>query len=325
MAVLECREMFRGRQRQAAYGDVPVYTRIFMVKVDELDPDFQLISSAPGIAWLDAHPEDPDAYLIESNLSQDGDSPFWYKVVFTYKTSDGVAEIPWLRPHNWSFSGSLASVPAFWYYSGSDTDNDTKTIIHNSAYDPLQGLDKDEGEFTVTFTGNFAPPFPYVAAQMYVGAMNSDYWSGGGPKCWKVSSFSATRKVETVPGVQKKAGSDRLIPAKVTYYEVNVTFAYRGTTWDLQTWDVGFNQIINGVKQKCKFGGSEASEPVALHNGVQKASGEPPEMLTFRVYRMLEFGGMFPEIPDTNPYENATQFPGLQSDEEAMLNYLRVQ
>ena len=303
--------MYRGRSRQSSYGDVPTYVRIFLVKVDDLAPEFKDISAAPGISWLDAHPEDSEAWLVESNVAQEGDSPFYYKLTFTYKTSEGVELIPWERPYNWSFSGSVASVPAFWYYSGADDDNTTTTIIHNSAYDPLQGLDKDEGEFSVTFSGNFAPPFPYVAAQEYVGAINSDVWSGGIAKQWKVSSFSASRKVEAVPGAALNAEG---IPtsAKVTYYEVNVTFAFRNTGWDIQTWDVGFNQWVNGVKQPCRIGGGEASEPVALHNGVQKANQEPPDMLTFRVYRMLPFGDMFPEIPDTETYSDALKYPGLQ-------------
>lgn len=298
MAVVDAREMFRGRSRQASYGDTPVYTRIFLVRVDELNPDFQEISEAPGVSWLEPHPEDGEAVLIESNVSQDGDSPFHYKVTFTYKTSDGIAEIPWHRPFMYSFSGGLASAPAFWYFSGGDNDNSTKSIIHNTAGDPIAGLDRDEGEFQVTITGNFPPPFPYAKSQAYVGAINSDTWSGGAPKTWKCMSISASRKIESVP-----------VYGKLIYYEVNATLAYRGSGWDLQTWDVGFNQIIGGQRFKILSSDGPVSEPVALQNGVAKTPGLPPNQLTFRIYPMRTFQDTFPEIPDTNPNDPSTPAP----------------
>lgn len=290
MPVVDAREMFRGRSRQTAYGDVPVYTRIFLVRVDELNPNFQEISEAPGVSWLDPHPEDDEAFLIDSNVSQEGESPFHYKVTFTYKTTEGIALIPWFRPFVYSFSGSLASAPAFWHYSGGDSDNSTKAIIVNSAGDPIGGLDRDEGEFQVTITGNFPPPFPYAKAQAYVGAINSDTWSGGAPKTWKCVSISANRKIESIP-----------VYGKVIYYEVNVTLAYRFTGWDLRTWDVGFNQVISGVRYKILSADGPVSEPVALHNGIAKTPGQAPDSLTFRLYPLLPFVDTFPEIPDTNP------------------------
>jgi hypothetical protein len=297
MPVVDAREMFRGRSRQTSYGDTPVYTRIFLVRVDELAPDFQEISEAPGVSWLDPHPEDSEAVLIESNVSQDGDSPFHYKVSFTYKTSDGIAQVPWDRPFLYSFSGGLASAPAFWYFSGGDSDNDTKAIIHNTAGDPIGGLDRDEGEFQVTITGNFPPPFPYGKAQLYVGAINSDTWSGGAPKTWKCMSITANRKIESIP-----------VYGKVIYYEVNTTLAYRNTGWDLQTWDVGFNQIIGGQRFKILSSDGPVSEPVALQGGLAKTPGLPPNQLTFRIYPMRTFADTFPEIPDANP--NNASLPG---------------
>jgi hypothetical protein len=284
MAVVESREMYRGRGRQTQYGDVPVYTRVFLVTVDSPDTEFQKISEAPEIAWLDPHPENENALLIDSNVQQDGDSPFHYKLTFTYKSGQDLGEVPWERPAQFSFNGSLASAPAFWYYPNSG-DNSTKRIIINTAGDPIGGLDRDEGEFSVSITINKQPPFDYVKAQNYVGAINSDTWSGGGPKTWKCQSITGNRKIEEVTGT------------KYVYWETNATLAYRNTGWDLQTWDVGFNELVNGQRVKIMAGADPVSEPAALSNGSAKTPGQPPDMLTFRIYRTLPFVGTFPLLP----------------------------
>ena len=284
MAVVDSREMYRGRSRQTTYGDVPTYTRVFLVRVDDPNTDIQTISEQPGINWLDAHPEDENALLVDSNIQQDGDSPFHYKVTFTYKAAEDLAEDPINRPPQFSFSGSLASAPAFWYFPNSG-DNSTKRIIINTAGDPIGGLDRDEGEFTVSITINKEPPFDYAKAQAYVGAINSDSWSGGAPKTWKCMSITGNRKIEDVNS------------EKYLYWEVNTTLAYRGTGWDLQTWDVGFNEIVSGARKKIMAGSEPVSEPAALSNGRAKTPGQPPDMLTFRIYPMLPFTGTFPLLP----------------------------
>jgi hypothetical protein len=284
MAVVDSREMYRGRGRQTTYGDVPVYTRIFLVRVDDPNTDIQAISEEPGIDWLDPHPEDENALLVDSNIQQDGDSPFHYRLTFTYKAAQDLDKDPLNRPPQFSFSGSLASAPAFWYFPNSG-DNSTKRIIVNTAGDPIGGLDRDEGEFTVSITINKAPPFDYQKAQAYVGAINSDSWSGGAPKTWKCMSITGNRKIEDVAGT------------KYLYWETNATLAYRKTGWDLQTWDVGFNEIVGGARKKIMAGFEPVSEPAALSSGRAKTPGQPPDLLTFRIYPMLPFTGTFPALP----------------------------
>jgi hypothetical protein len=50
---------------------------------------------------------------------------------------------------------------------------------------------------------------------------------------------------------------------------------------------------------KIMAGGDPVSEPVALSGGAAKAPGQPPDLLSFRIYKMLPFSGTFPVIPDT--------------------------
>ena len=306
--VVDCRELYRGRSRSANLEGNPTYVRVFLVRVNKVNPDMRQVAGAPGISWRDPYPDDPNVFLVESSTAQDGDSAFHYKVTYTYRFLDQSEVIPWRRPYQFSFSGSLASAPCFWHYSGGNNDNTTRAIIVNTAKDPLSGLARDEGEFNVTIQYNQKPPFDYAKAQQYVGAINSDTWSGGEPKKWKVQSVSATRKWETIPGEVPDDPS-----VKVVYYETSIAIAYKSTGWDLMTWDVGFNQIVGGKRQKIQVGDGDASEPVALSNGVAKAPGQPPDMLTFRIYPMLPFVGTFAQIPSDAytgyPYDTYPQLP----------------
>lgn len=293
--VADCREMYRGRSRSANLEGNPTYTRIFLVRTDRVNPNLSNVAAAPGIAWRDPHPDDPNAFLVESSTQQDGESPFHYKVTYQYRYLDESEKLPWNRPAQFSFSGSLASAPAYYYYPNQG-DNNTKRIIVNTAGDPLQGNDRDEAEFSVSIQYNQQPPFDYVKAQLYVGAVNSDTWSGGQPNTWKCQSISANRKIETISGNTPSSP-----PVKVVYYETSIQIAYRASGWDLQTWDVGFNEVIGGRRFKIMAGSEPVSEPAALTNGRQKPPGQPPDMLTFRIYRQLPFMGTFFPIPDTNP------------------------
>ena len=296
--IVDCREMYRGRSRNADLTGVPTYQRIFLVRTNVQNPNLRNVAAAPGIAWREQHPDDVNAYLVESTTQQDGESPFHYKVTYNYKYLDETETIPWLRPAVFSFNGSLASAPAFWYYTNAN-DNANQSIIINSAGDPLSGLDRDEAEFSVSIQFNQRPPFNYAKAQQYVGAINSDTWSGGGPKTWKCQSITSSRKSEVVP-----AASPDAAPVKVYYWETSVTLAYRRDTWDLKTWNVGFNEIVGGKRVKIMAGSEPVSEPAALYAmgslvGRQKPPGVAPDMLIFRIYPMLAFVGTFPVLPDT--------------------------
>jgi hypothetical protein len=293
--IVDCRELFRGRSRAANLEGAPQYQRIFLVRASTLKPNLRYVAAAPGINWRDPYPDDTNAVLVESNTTQDGDNPFHYKVTYVYRFLDETEVIPWLRPSQFSFSGSLTSAPAFWYYKNAG-DNNTKEIIVNSAGDPLTGLDRDEAEFNVSISYNQRPPFNYIRAQEYVNAINSDVWSGSAPKTWKCQSITANRKFEVVP-----ANTPDGAPVKVFYFETSISLAYRATGWDLETWDVGFNEIINGQRRKITAGNDPVSEPAALRNGRAKTPGQAPDSRTFRIYKTLPFTGVFEPIPAAAP------------------------
>jgi hypothetical protein len=317
--IVDCRELYRGRSGSANVEGVPTYTRVFLVRTSIVDPRFELIARAPGPRWRDAYPDDANSYLADISIQPEGESPFHYKATFTYRFLDDNEKIPWRRPSVFSFSGSLASAPAFWHYP-TDNNNTLKRIIVNTAGDPLSGLDRDEGEFNVTIQFNQRPPFNFQRAQQYVGAINSDAWSGGAPKTWKCMSITANRKFEVIP--PDLPGP----PVKVFYWETSVTLGYRNTGWDIQTWDVGFNEIqggawnadlkvrLGGQRRKIQAGNEGLSEPAALSQGVAKAPGVAPDLLEFRVYPMRVFTGVFEPIPNTSgagyPYSILANYYG---------------
>lgn len=294
-SVESCVELFRGISRNAQVDGVPQYTRCWLVTTNKINAKLSDIAAAPGISWRASHPDNPNAYLVESSVQPENDSPFHYRVTYVYRYLDESEALPWNRPYNFTFSGGLASAPAFAYYSGtSPTDNDTTSIIVNSAGDPLQGLDRDEAEFTVTIQVNLPPPFNYGLAQKYVGAVNSDSYGGGAIDTWKCQSINATRKHEQVPNSNPTEP-----PVRIWYWDVSIQLAYRRSTWNLSTWDVGFNELIAGKRKKIYAGSDPVSEPVALNpNGTAKAPGQPPNAKVFRIYRREPFS-VFPPLPET--------------------------
>ena len=282
MAVVDSRELFRGRGGSQKYGEVPNYKREFLVRVDTMDTSETLIAQAPGIAMLDAHPDVAEALLNDVSVTQDGDSPFHYRVSLTYGVLEDADEDPLSRPDQFNYTGAITSGPAFIHY---DAGNNSPAVIVNSAGDPLEGLEKELAEWRITISGNRAA-FDKSLAADYLNTINLDTYSGLAPGTVKCQGISGSRKIELVSG------------SKLVYWEVNVELAHRGENWRLKTWDVGFNEIVSTERKKIlDADGKEVSQPVALSGGVQKSAGQPPDMLTFKIYKEKTFTGIFPELP----------------------------
>jgi hypothetical protein len=282
MAVVDSRELFRGRGGSQKYGEVPTYKREFLVRVDTMDTGETLIAQAPGIAMLDAHPDVAEALLNDVSVTQDGDSPFHYRVSLTYGVLEDADEDPLSRPDQFNYTGAITSGPAFIHY---DAGNNSPAVIVNSAGDPLEGLEKELAEWRITISGNRAD-FDKSLASDYLNTINLDTYSGLAPGTVKCQGISGSRKIELVSG------------SKLVYWEVNVELAHRGENWRLKTWDVGFNEIVSTERKKIlDADGKEVSQPVALSGGVQKSAGQPPDMLTFKIYKEKTFTGIFPALP----------------------------
>jgi hypothetical protein len=283
MAVVDSRELFRGRGGSQKYGEVPSYKREFLVRVDSMDTSETLICQAPGIAMLSSHPDVAAALLNDVSVTQDGDSPFHYRVSLSYGVLEDADENPLDRPDQFNYTGAITSGPCFIHY---DDGNDSPKTIVNTAGDPLPGLEKELAEWRISITGNRAD-FDKSLAADYLNTVNSDSYSGLAAGTVKCQGISGSRKIELVNG------------SKLVYWEVNVELAHRGESWRLKTWDCGFNQIVGGERKKILDAAKkELSEPVSLHLGVEKTPvGSEPDMLEFKVYKEKTFTGIFPALP----------------------------
>jgi hypothetical protein len=191
-------------------------------------------------------------------------------------------EDPLSRPDQFNYTGAITSGPAFIHYGDG---NDSPKVIVNSAGDPLEGMEMEKAEWRISITGNRSD-FDKSLAADYLNTINSDTYSGLSAGTVKCQGISGSRKIELVNG------------SKLVYWEVNVELAHRGENWRLKTWDVGFNEIVDGERKKILDAAKkEVSQPVALHEGEQKAAGEEPDMLTFKIYKEKTFTGIFPALP----------------------------
>jgi hypothetical protein len=283
MSVSHYREIIDNRGGTQRFGENVKCKRTFMVTVDDPTTPVTDISNAPGVAWLDQHPEFPAVYVTDIAAECDGD-PLHYKVTFTYdliKAEDRFP-MPWEREPKFTFGGSVTTAPAVVHYN--DGPSNPKFIL-NSAGDPLEGAEKEHAEWRIQIQIN-EETFDYSRAMQYVNAVNSDTWSGAAAGTCKVQSISGSREVEQVNNEE------------VAYWAVTIDIAYRQEGWKLKLWDVGFNEIVGGQRKKILDQLKEpVSEPVALQNGAAKTPGQPPNSLEFKVYKEVTFSGTVPNLP----------------------------
>lgn len=283
MSVTAWREIIDGRGATQKFGESVKCKRSFIVTVDDPTTPVTALPEAIGIQWLDQHPEFPAVYVTDIAAQNDGD-PLHYKVEYTYDLirEEDRQPLPWQRADKFVFSGSTTTGPAIIHYNQGFLD---PRFIVNSAGDPLEGAEKEYSEWRIQINGN-RQSFNYGQAMTYVNAVNSDAWCGALPGTLKCMSISGSREVEQVNN------------AEVPYWQVSVELAYRVEGWTLKLWDVGYNQIVSGKRKKVLDALNEpVSDPVALSNGVAKAPGQPPDMLTFKVYKEMPFSGVFPVLP----------------------------
>lgn len=336
MPILWCRESVKDRRYEVGAQSGGSASRSFLVRVDDPSEPLDGIRSEPGIQVGDPHPEDGALLCEKISVRPRDDVGMLYEVSFDYKAKESADEnnengdqpgsLPGLIPI-WSASSSVGSQPIW-------LDRDSN-IITNSAGDPLEGLEADTAQFHLTLTNYFSshdapglnnnPPNSWqFIAREYTNAVNDALWNGGGPGMWKCQGCSAKLNIDR----QGENGVARV------YWEVTWEFAYRYPTWQLEVWDVGFNELVDGDGDPIEVegisagsdtygsggGGSGSGEndgpcegglsrrsilgqdgrpvrqPVALQNGKAKAPCLRPDRLTFNVYAEKDFNLMFGEL-----------------------------
>jgi hypothetical protein len=283
MSVVRWTEVVDGRGGNQKFTESVRTKRSFEVTVDTPTTPLKEIADAPGVQWLDPHPEFAAILCTEIAVNEDGD-PLHYRVVFTYdlvKVEDRELT-PWERKPKFSYSGSITTGPAIIHYNNGFAD---PKFITNSAGDPLEGATKEYSEWKISIQIN-RQTFDRALATAYLNAVNSDVWSGCPPGTVKCQNIGGTDEIEQVAGLD------------VSYWAITAELAFRPEGWRLQMWDIGFNELSGGerVPVRNKIG-EPVADRVALRNGQALPAGSPPDMLTFRVYSELPFNGAFPVLP----------------------------
>jgi hypothetical protein len=265
------------------FGEPPVFQRKFLVEVDSPTTPQTLISNAPGITFLQGHPEATYCLAMNVSVSNYNGSRWHYEVTWDYELpkQQNVDPNPLARADIWKWTTGGLAVPALYYY-----DSETLKPLTNSAGDFFEGAMTDISTLQASISGN-RPTFNYGLATAVTNAVNSDTYLGAPAGTWKCSGISAQPAVEVVNEVE------------IRYWQVEVTLEYRPDKWNLQLPDIGWNYLEDSKKKRAYVIDSETGDKVPSSNpqplnsdGTRKASGAP-NILERRVQKQVAFNSYF--------------------------------
>lgn len=297
MAVVWCRELPRERSQSGKYQETYVYTRSYMVRVDDPTTPLPDVTNAAGFNWRDPHPDDPSCRAMEFDTKCADDSGLIYRIDIKFyvpPVDGGDPDDPegsgFMRAMIWTGSSAAKTIPA---------KKLNGQCIKNSAGDPLEGLEMETIEPRLSLKMYYPDHIALMSAYMtYTNTTNSGEWNGGDLETWRCLGCSFQPVSENVAGVS------------YTFWEVNWEFAYDATTWRLKPWDVGFAELCDesgvatgsGDKRKAILGQDKkpVRQPVALGGGVALPVGSTPLIVDapygVQVYETANFGAAFGEI-----------------------------
>jgi hypothetical protein len=264
------------------FGEAPTFQRKFVVEVDDPTTQQSLITNAPGVYFLSAHPEASYCRAMNVSVSNYNGSRWHYEVTWDYELPKqaNVDPNPLARADIWKWSTGGLQVPSLYYYEG-----ETLEPLQNSANDFFEGVTTDISTLQASISGNRAT-FDYGLATTVTNAINSAPYLGANPYTWKCSGIAATPAVEVVNEVE------------VRYWQVEVTLEYRPDGWPLQLPNVGWNYIDGSTKKRAYVIDTDSgdkvpsSNPQPLNSDGTLATGAPT-ILVRRVHKAVNFQQYF--------------------------------
>jgi hypothetical protein len=264
------------------FGEAPTFQRKFVVEVDDPTTQQSLITNAPGVYFLSAHPEASYCRAMNVSVSNYNGSRWHYEVTWDYELPKqaNVDPNPLARADIWKWSTGGLQVPSLYYYEG-----ETLEPLQNSANDFFEGVTTDISTLQASISGNRAT-FDYGLATTVTNAINSAPYLGANPYTWKCSGIAATPAVEVVNEVE------------VRYWQVEVTLEYRPDGWPLQLPNVGWNYIDGSTKKRAYVIDTDSgdkvpsSNPQPLNSDGTLATGAPT-ILGRRVHKAVNFQQYF--------------------------------
>ena len=273
------------------FGEPPVATRNYVVEVNDPATTQTDIAYAPGISFLDPHPEASYLLAFDAKVSNYNNSRYHYLVEWSYEVPKQANPDPnpLARPDIWKWSTGGLSVPALTYF---DINDETQPLI-NAADDVFEGLMKDIATLQASITGN-RQIFDIEIAKAVQNTVNNAVYLGGQKHTWKCEGIAGQEQVEIVND------------SEVRFYSVEVSLSYRPDGWPLLIPDVGWNYIDPADNKKKRVwvidpeNNNEkipATAPQALDSvtGNLKFAGAAgaPEILTRRVNTEINFAQYF--------------------------------
>lgn len=274
MAWVSYQRILDGTSVSGRFGESLQITERWQVRVDSpATSKVDILAgfcSASGVKYGSSHFEFSACKALEFELSPiNGKSGMLWGVTVKYYIPE-----PKKTPQQngipkdvWDVSGDAVTIPAFRDASG--------TMITNSAFDPVEGLEKEREEWSWSLTKNYTTDAALSAdIQAYAGRVNSAAWAGNPAKTWKCY-FKGAKKVS----IAKFDGQEN--GGQLEYVESHWEFKHDTDTWKSMPWDVGFMELVGGERKTITGqDGKAVKQPVALNsNGTKKAPGEAPSVI----------------------------------------------
>lgn len=282
MAVVWMKQAKRGNGVAIKKSDKTIdvdFDDTYLVRCDSQDTNRLDIANAPGIGIGDPHPEYAGVTCQEITAKPTGDTGLMWAVSIKYAIINPAAddnsnndelELP---RDVWTAGGSSRSVPCFKDRFGN--------IITNTAGDPLEGLEKEECEYTLNLSRPYATHGAWMSvAASHVDCVNDNVWHGGAVETWLCRFRSAQLEVK----ITESGG--------LIYWSTQWEFAFKATTWRLMPWNIGYHELPEGGwspgagapggDRKAILGadGKPVKSPVALNaDGTAKPAGQPPDVV----------------------------------------------
>jgi hypothetical protein len=271
---------------------------VFVVTLDGTTTQ-QAVIDAVGYTLGSTHPE--FSFLECSGIEVTETDKWHAEVSLTFFVrpvdSSEPGSVPWALPDVWSFSAGTAQAACTKYFPTANN-NILQAALVNKANDPYEGLVKAEPELKATISG-YRELFPAAEAVEVTGAVNNDFYAGGGSRTWQCVGITGTPERTTIG------------TTLVEYWAITVELLYRRSSHNLFLPNAGLNYLLNGQannKRRCWVINDEGEKvpsagPMALDaNGDLKQIGAgpyPPDILEFRIYPEVNFSLYFGTPPAT--------------------------
>ncbi len=261
------------------------HTRTFRIRTDnrhDADLDILFAAGLPQIG--NVHPADPIAFVRNQNAQPGGNkSPFIWEVRILYSTAFEVNTDPTDDSPRVSWSTQQFQTPFIKDRSGN--------AVVNSAGDPFDPpAEKDDSRWAATLSVNLSVVPSNIL--LFRNAINSTTFAIDGIT---IAAQRAFMYAMSIGEVQNRNG--------VSYRALSYTTQLRDSTeaaWIISIADMGFNQIVSGVKKEIlQAGGANNPNDGEPFSAPQQLDGSgvavaSPTALTvvfrdFNAYNLLDF------------------------------------